>query len=170
LADRADGNGSSRRIKASAMMTSHPDRSGLSALAPGQARRPRPWPKRCVTEAPGSAGRKRRLSRGRWGATGWLRRKCRLAAARIRTSSGVTEVALEREFRAGQSTPWLGLLLWALACAGLFVSLLMDAGGPDREQRLAARSRDAQHLIARPAFHVTDEGSGRSMRKFSLPR
>jgi hypothetical protein len=152
------------------MLTSRPDRSGLSALAGGQARHPRPRPKRRGTEAPGSGGRQRRLSRGRWRATGWLRRKCRLAAARIRTSSGVTEVALEQGYRAHQSTPWLGLLLWALACVGLFVSLLMDAGELDREQRLAARSRDAQHLIARPAFHVTDDGSGRSVRKFSLPR
>jgi hypothetical protein len=149
------------------MITSRPDRSGLSALAPGQARRPRHRPKRGGTQAPGAGGRGRPLRRGRWRATGWLRRKCRLAAARIRTSSGVTEVALEREAR---STPWLGLLLWALACVGLFVSLLMDAGDLDREQRLAARSRDAQHLIARPAFHVTDDESGRSVRKFSLPR
>jgi hypothetical protein len=149
------------------MRTSRPDRSGLSALARGQARHPRPRPKWRGTEVPGSGGRKRRLRRG---ATGWLRRKCRLAAARIRTSSGVTKIALERESRAGQSTPWLGLLLWALACVGLFVSLLMDAGELDREQRLAARSRDAQGLIARPAFHVTDDGTGRSATKFALPR
>jgi hypothetical protein len=110
------------------------------------------------------------MNRGRWGATGWLRRKCRLAAARIRTSSGVTKDALERESRAYQSTPWLGLLLWALACLGLCVSLLMDAGELDREKRLAARGRAAEHLIARPAFHVTDDGTGPSVRRFSLPR
>jgi hypothetical protein len=151
------------------MTTSRPDRSGVSALTHGPARHPGPWPKWRASEAAGSGNRKRRLSPRRRGAAGWLRHKCRVAAARIRTSSGVTEVALERESPAVHSMPWLGLLLWALACAGLFVSLLMDAGEFGREPRLAAHARDVHHLIARPAFHVTDEGSGGSVRKFSLP-
>jgi hypothetical protein len=51
----------------------------------------------------------------------------------------------------------LGLLLWALACAGLFVSLVMQADEFDREPRLAAREvAQAQRPIAPYAF-VTDE-------------
>jgi hypothetical protein len=53
-------------------------------------------------------------------------------AARIRISSGVTKSALELGYRADHPTPWLGLLIWALACAGLFVSLLLESGELDR--------------------------------------
>jgi hypothetical protein len=38
-----------------------------------------------------------------------------------------------------QRPPWLGLLLWALACVGLFVSLLMNADEVGRTPRLASR-------------------------------
>jgi hypothetical protein len=66
--------------------------------------------------------------------------------------------------------PWLGLLLWALACVGLCVSLLMDAGELDREPRLAARDQVVQGLIGRHSFQVTDDGSGRPVTRLSLPR
>jgi hypothetical protein len=92
-------------------------------------RRSRPTAHRSKTSS--SGGRHPR------GPAGWLRRRCRLAAARLRTATGVTKSALEREHRAEQRTPWLGLLLWALACVGLFVSLLMQADDLDR--RVAAR-------------------------------
>jgi hypothetical protein len=76
-------------------------------------------------EGLGSGARYRARSRGSWSATAWLRRKWRLTAARIRTSSGVTQLDLGPGSRMAHRMPWLGLLLWALACAGLFVSLLV---------------------------------------------
>lgn len=94
-----------------------------------QPRHRRPAPTAHRSETSSSGGRQPRSP------AGWLRRRCRWAAARLRTATGVTRFALEREHRAEQRTPWLGLLLWALACVGLFVSLLMQA----EDLRAAAR-------------------------------
>jgi hypothetical protein len=130
-----------------------------------QARRRRPRPKSHGSGTSGSGGRHPR------GPAGWLRRRCRWTAARLRTATGVTRFALESEHRADQRTPWLGLLLWALACAGLFVSLVMQADELDREPRLAARElAQAQRPIA-PSFVTGDlDWVGRLATEFSSPR
>jgi hypothetical protein len=62
----------------------------------------------------------------------------------------------------------LGLLLWALACAGLFVSLLMQADGP----RLAAQEvAQAQRPMAPYAFRTGElDRVGRLTTEFSSPR
>lgn len=128
-----------------------------------QARRRRPRPKSHGSGTSGSGGRHPR------GPAGWLRRRCRWTAARLRTATGVTRFASEH--RADQRTPWLGLLLWALACAGLFVSLVMQADELDREPRLAARElAQAQRPIA-PSFVTGDlDWVGRLATEFSSPR
>jgi hypothetical protein len=95
-----------------------------------------------------------------------------LAAAWIRTSTGVTGPALV-ERRADQPTPWLGLLIWALACAGLFVSLLMQSPDLNREPRLAARDAvRVQMPIVPSAFDLPHslDNAGRLATEFSLPR
>jgi len=96
-----------------------------------------------------------------------------LAAARIRTSTGVTRPALVQERRADQPTPWLGLLLWALACVGLFVSLLMQSEDLNREPRLAAGDAARARIpIASRAFDFRGglDNAGRLATEFSLPR
>jgi hypothetical protein len=131
-----------------------------------QARRRRAPPRSHGSGTSGSGGRHRR------GPAGWLRGRCRWAAARLRTATGVTRFALESEHRAKQRTPWLGLLLWALACAGLFVSLLMQADELDRKPRLAAQElSQAQRPITAYAF-VTGELDrvGRLATEFSSLR
>jgi hypothetical protein len=131
-----------------------------------QTRHRRPRPRAHGSETSSSGGRHPR------GLAGWLRRRCRWAAARLRTATGVTRFALERERRAEQRPPWLGLLLWALACVGLFVSLLMQAGDLDRRPRLAAREvTQAQRPIV-PSALVSGELDrvGRLTTEFFLPR
>jgi hypothetical protein len=98
-----------------------------------QARHRRPRPPSHGGGTSGSGGRRRR------GPVRWLRCRGRRAATRLRAATGVTRSALEREHRADQRPPWLGLLLWALACVGLFVSLLMNADEVGRTPRLASR-------------------------------
>lgn len=55
------------------------------------------------------------------------RRRWALVAAQMRRSVGVSADVVER--RSGVSSaggiPWLGLVLWAVACGGLFVSLVL---------------------------------------------
>lgn len=46
-------------------------------------------------------------------------------AAQVRASTGVTAEVLDRGASVPGSVPWLGLVLWALACGGLFVSLVL---------------------------------------------
>ena len=70
-----------------------------------------------------------------------LRHGCAKVAERIRASMGVTAGEAGPRQRAATAMPWLGLLLWALACAGLFVSLIMRTDDPDRDRRVAVRVR-----------------------------
>jgi hypothetical protein len=69
-------------------------------------------------------------------------------AERIRASTGVTAGPKQR---AAAGMPWLGLLLWALACAGLFVSLMTRTDDLDRDRRVAAHS-EAKASISAPAY------------------
>lgn len=131
-----------------------------------QTRHRRPRPKAHASETSSSGGRHPR------GPVGWLRRRCRWAAARLRTATGVTRFALASEHRAERRPPWLGLLLWALACVGLFVSLLMQADDLDRRPRLAAwEVTQAQGPIVPSAF-VSGElyRVGRLATEFSSAR
>jgi hypothetical protein len=76
-----------------------------------------------------------------------LSHTCARLAARIRESAGVTSE------QSAAGTPWLGLLLWFFACAGLFVSLTMRPAELDRGHRVAARS-PVQPPIAAPPYLV----------------
>jgi hypothetical protein len=103
---------------------------------------------------PGNAAR--RVLRGnktapvRRPAANLLRHGCAKVAERIRASTGVTAGEAGPKQRAATAMPWLGLLLWALACAGLFVSLMMRPDNVDRDRRVAARS-EAKASISAPA-------------------
>jgi hypothetical protein len=68
--------------------------------------------------------------------TGGFDRGCRWAAARLRAIAGVAGFDREGERRSDQHTPWLGLLVWALAGVGLVVSLFLRTD--DLDPRLAA--------------------------------
>jgi hypothetical protein len=57
--------------------------------------------------------------------------------------------------RAATGMPWLGLLLWAFACAALFVSLIMRPGDSDRDRRLAAHS-EPRAPISDNSYRVRD--------------
>ena len=173
ISERADGIGASANANAwvMKMQRHHRSRTRISARADARKHRPRqPWRGR---GAPGRSLSHEDSERRRPRAGGWLRRKCRWAAALIRTSTGVAGFALEQERRAAQPTPWLGLLLWALACAGLFVSLLIESEELAREPRLAAHTAvNAQSPIGHRAFDLTGEidHGGRVATEFSLPR
>jgi hypothetical protein len=77
--------------------------------------------------------------------SGRLRRGGRWAAARLRATAGVAGFDLEGDHRPDQHTPWLGLLVWALAGVGLVVSLLLRADDLDSASALAARDAAAGH-------------------------
>jgi hypothetical protein len=77
---------------------------------------------------------------------GFLRQGCARLAERIRVSAGVTTGDAPPEQRAVTGTPWLGLLLWFAACAGLFVSLSIR---PDNTDRYAARSSSEAPIAGR---------------------
>jgi hypothetical protein len=80
-----------------------------------------------------------------------LRHGCAKMAERIRASTGITAGEAGPKQRAATAMPWLGLLLWALACAGLFVSLIMRTDDRDRDRRVAVRSA-AKASISAPAY------------------
>lgn len=95
---------------------------------------------------------------------GSFRHRCRWAAARIRIATGVKASDFERESGPQQRTPWLGLLLWALACAGLCVSLLMQPDDLDREPRVAAgKPVEVQPVTTVPAPGVTRQLNNRRL-------
>jgi hypothetical protein len=107
--------------------------------------------------APGALVRGDRLATAPVGhpAADLLSNTCARLAERIRESAGVTSD------QSAAGTPWLGLLLWFFACAGLFVSLTMRPAELDRDHRVAARSPD-QPPIAAPPYLVpalTDQAS-----------
>ena len=168
---RADRIGASANANAW-VMKMHRHHRSRTRLSRADARRHRPPQLRRGRGAPVPALPHEDGERQHAGARGWLRRTCRLAAERLRTSTGVTGSALEPERRAAQPTPWLGLLLWALACTGLFVSLLIE-GELAREPRLAARdAASAQSPIGHRAFDLTGEldRRGHVATEISLPR
>jgi hypothetical protein len=78
-------------------------------------------------------------------AANFLGRRFARLGERIRASSGVAVGDPASDQRAA-GTPWLGLMLWLFACAGLFVSLIMQPHDLERDHRVAARS-SAQPLI-----------------------
>lgn len=80
-----------------------------------------------------------------------LRRRWRRAATRLRIATGVTNCAPARRPPSEARTPWLGLLLWGIACAGLFASLIMARVEPDHEPRLAAGIAPAARPSTTPA-------------------
>jgi hypothetical protein len=51
--------------------------------------------------------------------------------------------------------PWLGLLLWALACAALVVSLIMRPGDLERDRRVAAHS-EPRAPVSEGSYRVRD--------------
>jgi hypothetical protein len=122
-----------------------------------------------LCEIAGSGGRHRPPHPVSQRPVDWFRRRCRWAAARLRTATGVTGFDPGRD--ADQRTPWLGLLLWALASAGLFVSLLMQADELDHEPRLAAHEAIAPEQ-PRSAFSLPAQvGKGRLWAsEYSPPR
>jgi hypothetical protein len=109
-----------------------PDTGARHRTAPAQSRRH-------SDEMAGSGGPRRRPDPVRRRPAGWFGPRCRWAAKRLRTITGLTGFDLEREYLSDRRLPWVGLLLWALAGAGLFVSLLMQPNELVREPRLAAR-------------------------------
>ena len=72
-------------------------------------------------------------------AANFLGRGCARLGERIRASSGVAVGDAASDQRAA-GTPWLRLMLWFFACAGLFVSLIMQPHDLERDHRVAARS------------------------------
>jgi hypothetical protein len=65
-------------------------------------------------------------------------------AARVRTSTGSRNRRSSGVTAGITPTQWLGLLIWAMACAGLLVSLLMESEELDRKPRLATRAIQVQ--------------------------
>jgi hypothetical protein len=77
------------------------------------------------------------------------------------------------ERRPDQPLPWLGLLIWALACFGLFVSLLMQSTDLNREPRFAARDAVSVQIPIGPrVFDLPREldHAGPLATELSLPR
>jgi hypothetical protein len=102
------------RIEASTDVAARPDRPPSS----------RPWPDRLPRQLrrDGEAGARRQRAAD-------LRRRCKRAAKRIRSSTGM--VAARRLDGAAEDWPWPRLLLWVFACAALVVSLIVRADGLD---------------------------------------
>jgi hypothetical protein len=63
---------------------------------------------------------------------------CESAAERIRISARLTGRDIRGEQPAIRSMLWLPLLLWALGCAGLFVSVLLQTNDLDLDPGMAA--------------------------------
>jgi hypothetical protein len=72
-------------------------------------------------------------------AANFLEQGCARLAERIRASAGVT-IGDDTSDQRAAGTPWLGLMLWFCACAGLFVSLIVGPDELERDHRVAARS------------------------------
>jgi hypothetical protein len=115
----------------------------MSGLNRWQARHRSAEPK-CPTREASNSGGQRWRDPGLWGATASFRRKRRLMAARVRTSTGSRNRRSSGVTAGITPTQWLGLLIWAMACAGLLVSLLMESEELDRKPRLATRAIQVQ--------------------------
>jgi hypothetical protein len=83
-------------------------------------------------------------------AVGFLRQGGARLAERIRVSAGVMTGDAASEQRAVTGTPWLGLLLWFAACAGLFVSLSIRPDNIERTHRFAAHSSSEASIAGGP--------------------
>jgi hypothetical protein len=111
---------------------------------------------------PANAARPRKM--------GWFRPRCRWAAARIRTATGVKGPDLGRERIADQRTPWVGLLLWAIACAGLLVSLLTQHDELRRDPQVAGNETiRVQHPDARRPLVLTGQAAQLGLPPAELP-
>jgi hypothetical protein len=118
----------------------------------------------------GSGTAQRPTDAARRRSVGWFRPRCRWAAARIRTATGVKGPDLGRERLADQRTPWVGLLLWAIACAGLLVSLLMQNDGLRRDSRVAASETiKVRHSDAHPSLILTGQAAESRLPVTELP-
>jgi hypothetical protein len=69
----------------------------------------------------------------------FFRKRCERIAERIRISVGATDRNASRGRLATTGSLWPRLVLWVIACSGLFLSLLLQPNEFDRESRLATR-------------------------------
>ena len=93
---------------------------------------------------------------------GFFRGACERAAEYLRTSSGVDRCDARQERCVGTDRSWPRLLLWALSCAGLCVSLIMRADDLDQHApRLAAREMAPERSSDSPdhVFGLTQHGA-----------
>jgi hypothetical protein len=90
----------------------------------------------------------------------WRQSRATIAAC-MRTFVGVMGGAATPRQGATKGVPWLGLLLWAFACVGLFVSLIMRADDIDHDRRVAARSAATKEISDRsqPVRRLTRQAS-----------
>ena len=101
---------------------------------------------------------------------GWFRPRCRWAAARIRTATGVKGPDLGRERLADQRTPWVGLVLWAIACAGLLVSLLTQHDELRRDRQVAENETiQVQHPAAHRPLILTGQAAAPRLPATEIP-
>jgi hypothetical protein len=118
----------------------------------------------------GSTAARRRATAARARRIGGFRPRCRWAAARIRTATGVKGPDLERDKLADQRTPWFGLLLWAIACAGLLVSLLMQHDELRRDPRTAANETiGVRHADAPRSLILTGQANASRLPATEVP-
>ena len=99
-----------------------------------------------------------------------MRARCRWAAARIRIATGVRAPDLGRERLMEERTPWVGLLLWGISCAGLLVSLLVQNDDIRRDSPVAVPEA---LLVQRPDAHqsliLTGEATRARLGATELP-
>jgi IS5 family transposase len=103
-------------------------------------------------------------------AAGFLQQACARLAERIRVSAGVTAGDATSEQRAVTRTPWLGLLLWFCACAGLSVSLIMRPDDPERGHRVVARNAAQAPIAGHPYPAPTLTEQAREVSLIASPR
>lgn len=143
-------------------------RNSGSAYATAQCRRSRSRSLPSSGEIAGLARRPANAARSR--RMGWFRPRCRWAAARIRTATGVKGPDLGRERLTDQRAPWVGLLLWAIACAGLLVSLLTQHDELRRDRQVAeSETIQVQHPDAHRPLILTGQAAASGLPAAEAP-
>jgi hypothetical protein len=102
-------------------------------------------------------------------AANFLGRRFARLGERIRASSGVAVGDPASDQRAA-GTPWLGLMLWLFACAGLFVSLIMQPHDLERDHRVAARSSAQPQIEEHPYRAPSLTGQASEISLIAPPR